>query len=63
MNRVSLGLNRYHQSMHRKYPGVIWFGNPSCPEIALTFDDGPHGEDTPRVLDALARHDIRATFF
>jgi peptidoglycan-N-acetylglucosamine deacetylase len=33
------------------------------PAIALTFDDGPHPEDTPRVLDVLARHDARATFF
>jgi len=31
--------------------------------IALTFDDGPHPEHTPRVLDALAAHDARATFF
>ncbi len=31
--------------------------------IGLTFDDGPHPEHTPRVLDALARHGIRATFF
>ena len=31
--------------------------------IALTFDDGPDPEWTPRVLDALAAHDIRGTFF
>jgi peptidoglycan/xylan/chitin deacetylase (PgdA/CDA1 family) len=30
---------------------------------ALTFDDGPSAVDTPRVLDLLARHDARATFF
>jgi peptidoglycan/xylan/chitin deacetylase (PgdA/CDA1 family) len=29
----------------------------------LTFDDGPHPEHTPRVLELLARHEIRATFF
>lgn len=33
------------------------------PAIALTFDDGPHPEETPRVLDLLAAHDARATFF
>lgn len=33
------------------------------PEIALTFDDGPHPEWTPRVLDALDRVDAKATFF
>lgn len=33
------------------------------PAIALTFDDGPHPEDTPRVLDVLERHGARGTFF
>jgi peptidoglycan/xylan/chitin deacetylase (PgdA/CDA1 family) len=32
-------------------------------EIALTFDDGPDPEVTPRVLDILAEHGCRATFF
>ncbi|MBR7975451.1 polysaccharide deacetylase family protein [Burkholderia vietnamiensis] len=31
--------------------------------IALTIDDGPDPEVTPRVLDLLERHDARATFF
>jgi peptidoglycan/xylan/chitin deacetylase (PgdA/CDA1 family) len=31
--------------------------------IALTFDDGPDPEWTPRVLDVLTRHGIRASFF
>ncbi|SDC50490.1 polysaccharide deacetylase family protein [Paraburkholderia lycopersici] len=31
--------------------------------IALTIDDGPDPEVTPRVLDLLDRHDVRATFF
>lgn len=35
----------------------------SEPAIALTFDDGPHPEDTPPLLDLLARHGARATFF
>lgn len=33
------------------------------PLVALTFDDGPHPEYTPRLLEALARHGARATFF
>lgn len=32
-------------------------------EIALTFDDGPDPDVTPRVLDLLDRHDARASFF
>ncbi len=31
--------------------------------VALTFDDGPHPEGTPRVLELLAGAGARATFF
>jgi peptidoglycan/xylan/chitin deacetylase (PgdA/CDA1 family) len=31
--------------------------------VALTFDDGPDPQWTPRVLEVLARHDVHATFF
>ncbi len=31
--------------------------------VALSFDDGPHPEHTPRVLEALARRGAKATFF
>jgi peptidoglycan-N-acetylglucosamine deacetylase len=37
-------------------------GDPSRKSIALTFDDGP-SETTPALLDVLAAHGIRATFF
>lgn len=30
---------------------------------ALTFDDGPHPVFTPMILDVLAAHDAKATFF
>jgi peptidoglycan/xylan/chitin deacetylase (PgdA/CDA1 family) len=36
---------------------------PSTGAIYLTFDDGPHPEHTPRLLDALATHGAKATFF
>jgi peptidoglycan/xylan/chitin deacetylase (PgdA/CDA1 family) len=36
---------------------------PVLPELALTFDDGPNPDWTPQLLDILARHQIRATFF
>jgi peptidoglycan/xylan/chitin deacetylase (PgdA/CDA1 family) len=32
-------------------------------QIALTFDDGPNDAATPELLDLLARHGVRATFF
>src|ERR1700722_7582780 len=31
--------------------------------IALTFDNGPNPSVTPKVLDLLERHHVRATFF
>lgn len=32
-------------------------------EFALTYDDGPNDPWTPQLLDLLARHNLRATFF
>ena len=32
-------------------------------QVALTFDDGPHPEVTPAILDRLERRGARATFF
>lgn len=32
-------------------------------EIAVTFDDGPHPEVTPKVLDILDRYGAKASFF
>jgi peptidoglycan/xylan/chitin deacetylase (PgdA/CDA1 family) len=32
-------------------------------EVWLTIDDGPDPEDTPRILELLAAHGVRATFF
>ncbi|MCC6625565.1 MAG: polysaccharide deacetylase family protein [Deltaproteobacteria bacterium] len=31
--------------------------------VALTFDDGPNPTTTPKVLDVLAEHGVKATFF
>jgi peptidoglycan/xylan/chitin deacetylase (PgdA/CDA1 family) len=36
---------------------------PAARGVALTFDDGPHPEGTPAVLELLAEHDARAWFF
>jgi peptidoglycan-N-acetylglucosamine deacetylase len=36
-------------------------GDPN--QLALTFDDGPNDPHTLRLLDVLARHNARATFF
>jgi peptidoglycan-N-acetylglucosamine deacetylase len=36
---------------------------PGAEGVALTFDDGPHPQGTPAVLEVLRRHDATATFF
>ena len=33
------------------------------PLVALTFDDGPHPESTPRMVETLEKHGARGTFF
>jgi peptidoglycan-N-acetylglucosamine deacetylase len=43
--------------------GVLWSGPNDHRQVALTFDDGPMPDWTPRVLETLARHDVPATFF
>jgi peptidoglycan/xylan/chitin deacetylase (PgdA/CDA1 family) len=35
----------------------------AAPGVALTFDDGPHPEGTPAILEILAAEGVRATFF
>lgn len=35
----------------------------SQPYIAMTFDDGPHPSNTPRLLDMLKQRNIKATFY
>lgn len=44
-------------------PRVLWHASTDVPAVALTFDDGPHPALTPRLLDTLAEHEARATFF
>ncbi len=53
---------------HAMAPGSQVFGrtlvqgaNPR--QLALTYDDGPNDPHTLRLLEVLAKHDVRATFF
>jgi len=44
--------------------GRTFFGTPGNGNIlALTYDDGPNDACTPRLLDLLAEHNVKATFF
>ncbi len=45
------------------YGPALWRGDPLSFRVALTFDDGPHPVYTPKVLEVLAREEVKATFF
>jgi peptidoglycan/xylan/chitin deacetylase (PgdA/CDA1 family) len=67
---VGAGLSAYfvatfHARIALGAPLVTRLGGERAPEraIALTFDDGPHPQTTPRLLDILAEHEAKATFF
>ncbi len=42
---------------------VDMYGGTQEKKVALTFDDGPDPEWTPKILDVLKEHDAKATFF
>lgn len=44
-------------------PHVVCSVPSATDAFALTFDDGPHPDTTPGLLDVLERHDATATFF
>jgi peptidoglycan/xylan/chitin deacetylase (PgdA/CDA1 family) len=43
------------------FPSILWHANDST--VHLTFDDGPHPNATPIVLDILKSRRLSATFF
>lgn len=44
-------------------PAVVYSVETLEKVVALTIDDGPHPESTPKILEVLHRHGARATFF
>jgi len=65
---AGLGLAAGGYAYAAMWPGSQLFGRaliapPRPGELALTFDDGPNPAWTPRLLDVLASHDVRAAFF
>jgi len=47
----------------RLYPSCIWNFPRDIQSIYFTFDDGPHPEATPFVLDTLKQYNAKGTFF
>ena len=57
-----LGFESMWPTMHlygRSFIGLP----PGSRQLALTYDDGPNDPDTLRLIEVLARHDVKATFF
>jgi peptidoglycan/xylan/chitin deacetylase (PgdA/CDA1 family) len=52
-----------------KSPAGQWFGRTftgikrGTKQLALTYDDGPNDPHTLRLLEVLAKHNVKATFF
>ncbi|MBL6657959.1 MAG: polysaccharide deacetylase family protein [Flavobacteriales bacterium] len=45
------------------FPSLIWNFSSEEKVIYITFDDGPHPELTPFILQELDKHKAKATFF
>jgi peptidoglycan/xylan/chitin deacetylase (PgdA/CDA1 family) len=51
------------EDLYRTADAMLLHGSRKLPEVALTFDDGPHPRSRPLILDTLKRYGARATFF
>ncbi|CAN5172892.1 polysaccharide deacetylase family protein [soil metagenome] len=56
----SYGSYFIHSGFHLK---AICKGNISSNQISITFDDGPHPEITPAILEVLREFQVKAAFF
>ncbi len=52
-----------YDGLQRLFPRIVWRVATTQPLVALTFDDGPAPDHTPKVLEILARYGAQATFF
>lgn len=62
MDFITPFLHQLYGAAQRRHPEILYYGDRVTRTACLTFDDGPHPRDTPRVLDVLAKHDVQATF-
>jgi peptidoglycan/xylan/chitin deacetylase (PgdA/CDA1 family) len=59
----ALGPHKPSQQPARRSYLMLRRGSSTHRTIALTFDDGPHPEFTPKLLAVLSRYHVQATFF
>lgn len=63
VRRAVRGTGRALSYLPRRLLGTITSVDTRTPAVALTFDDGPHPQHTPRFLELLERYGARGTFF
>jgi peptidoglycan/xylan/chitin deacetylase (PgdA/CDA1 family) len=63
MSKLAPKLADWLRAVVQRKIGSITHVNTRKPLVALTFDDGPHAEFTPRILETLGEHGAKATFF
>ncbi len=52
-----------HPILKPTFPKCLWGGDRHSKVVALSFDDGPHPQYTPQLLQVLDRYQITASFF
>jgi len=55
------GLGSFRIGMSFYFDVICKFSSKD--QIVITFDDGPHETITPKVLEVLKKHNVKATFF
>ncbi|MDB4652756.1 polysaccharide deacetylase family protein [Akkermansiaceae bacterium] len=63
---VNKGLRNPNMNLPSQFSGQAVThsrGLSQQPYVAMTFDDGPHPQNTPRLLDILRARNIKATFY
>lgn len=56
-------LARQAPELPENMPKVVTNNPKAGKKVALTFDDGPHPENTPAIMQLLKEHQAKATFF
>ena len=52
-----------HKIASQLFPSIVWAKDTGTPDVYFTFDDGPHPEFTPQILNILKSYNLKATFF
>lgn len=52
-----------YQILKPTFPNCLWSSDRDAKVVALTFDDGPHRQYTPQLLQVLDEYNVKASFF